>query len=78
MPSATMPAFQLTPEERAREGQECIWVIEGALDRGKVFPVRASEFIAATRKRFEQFKERTMVSPRELNWLRDLRKKCRK
>lgn len=61
---------------RTREGQECLWVIDGAIARGKVLSVKSADFVNATRERFEKYGERTLISPRELEWLRDLRKRC--
>lgn len=75
MPEILIPA---DPAARTKEGQEHIWTIEGALERGQFFSVRTMEFIEATRKRFDQYGEKTLISVRELQWLRDLRKRCRK
>lgn len=71
-----MPESGSTPERRTAEAMELLEIIEPAIARGKVLPVKSAEFLNATRARFKQYKERTLISARELFWLRDIKDRC--
>ena len=61
-----------TPERRAEEAQHLLKMLENSATGMQPNELK---FIAETAARFEQYGPRTIVSVKQLFWLRDLRDK---
>jgi hypothetical protein len=59
-----------TPERRAEEAGELLDMLADAVVR---MDEKESKFVTDLNARFLQYKERTLVSVKQLFWLRDLR-----
>ena len=60
-------------EEDVREAQQLLDLVT---DDSEGMTTKEQEFVYDMQKRFDQYQERTFISPRQLFWLRAIRDRC--